>query len=161
MKKSFREILLHIKTWLFKTVFRRCIIAFISIALVFWLFSFNYVGFNEIGIAWNRVTGTLWKQEPGFHITWPWVSVARVDTRPIRVCVTSSGKGFSCKLVKFVPSAYREFVATEGHYYYWWANRISFNFGYREEYRGMKDILRGYAYGSKMYNFIVVDVEIM
>ncbi len=161
MKNRIRDICSKIYLWLFKTTFRRFIIGFILIAWLAWLSIFNYTSYNEIGIAWNRFTGTLWCQNQGFHITWPWVSVARIDTRPIRVCVTSSGKGFSCKLVRFVPSAYREFVSIEGHYYYWWANRISFNFGYREEYRGMKDILRGYAYGSKMYGFIIIDAEIM
>jgi len=132
-----------------------------SITTTVWLSVSNYTAFNEVGLARDRVTGALWIQAPGVHFTWPWVAVSAIDTRPIRVCVTSAGKGFSCKLVRFVPSAYREFVATEGHYYYWFANRLSFNFGYHEEYRGMKDLMRGYAYGSKVYTFIAIDSEAM
>lgn len=140
---------------------RRIVIVTAVITTTAWLSVSNYTAFNEVGIAWNRVTGTLWIQAPGVHFTWPWVAVSAIDTRPVRVCVTSAGKGFSCKLVRFIPGAYREFVATEGHYYYWFANRISFNFGYSEEYRGMKDLMRGYAYGSKVYAFIAIDSEAM
>jgi hypothetical protein len=77
-----------------------------------------------------------------------------VDTRPVRVCITSTSRSFDCRLVQFQPSEYREFVATQGFYYYWWSNRISFNAGYDEEYRGMKDVLRGYAYSAKPYSFV-------
>lgn len=116
----------------------------------------NYLGYNEVGIARNYVTGALWLQESGFHLTAPWTEVARVDTRPQRVCVTTAGRGFNCKLAQFEPSHYREFVAVEGFYYYWWANRFSFNSGYVDEYRGMKDLLRGYAYSVKPYPFVTV-----
>jgi len=121
-----------------------------------YLACFNHVEPNEVGIAWNRFSGDLWLQNAGWYFTAPWVSVSRIDTRPLRVCVATSGRGFSCKLVQFVPSAYKEFVATEGHRYYWWSNRFSVNFGYDDEYRGMKDILRGYAYGTAKYPFVVV-----
>ena len=116
---------------------------------------YNHTEAYEVGVAWNRVTGALWAQGPGMHWTAPWVSVSVIDTRPQRVCLTTAGRGFNCRLVRFEPSAYREFVAVEGYRYYWWANRLSFNGGYSEEYRGMKDLLRGYAYGSTPYPFIV------
>ncbi len=116
----------------------------------------NYLEPVEEGIAWNFATGELRLQNKGWNFTPPWVLVARIDVRPIRVCVTTAGRGFNCKLVQFEPSAYREFAATEGFYYYWWANRISFNWGYDEEYRGMRDLLRGYAYGVKRYPFVTV-----
>jgi hypothetical protein len=70
--------------------------------------------------------------------------------------VPSAGRGWSAKLVQFEPKAYQEFVATEGFRYYWWANRFSVNFGYRDEYRGIKDIFRGYAYSDKKYPFLTV-----
>ena len=116
----------------------------------------NYVEPFEEGVAWNFVRGDPYLQKKGWNFTWLWVFVARIDTRPIRVCVTTAGRGFNCKLVQFESSAYREFVATEGFRYYWWANRISFNWGYDEEYRGMKDLLRGYAYGVKKYDFVKI-----
>ena len=49
-------------------------------------------------------------------------------------------------LVSFDPNGWREFVNNEGFYYYWWSNRISFNMGYDDEYRGMKDLIRGYSF---------------
>lgn len=116
----------------------------------------NYLEPFEEGIARNFITGELYLQKKGWNLTPPWVVVARVDARPIRVCITTAGRGFNCKLVQFEPSEYKMFVATEGFYYYWWANRISFNWGYNEEYRGMKDLLRGYAYGVKYYPFVAV-----
>lgn len=128
-----------------------CLAVLVSIYFPF----VNYLEPYEEGIAWNFVTGELRLQHKGWNFTHPWVLVARVDARPTRVCVTTAGRGFNCKLVQFEPSAYKEFVATEGFRYYWWANRISFNWGYDEEYRGMKDILRGHAYGVKRYSFII------
>jgi len=124
-----------------------------SLFLVYSLF-FNSLDSYEAGIAWNRISGEVWLQGPGYYFTPPWVAVSCVDTRPRRVCVTTAGRGFNCKLVRFVPEAYREFVAVEGFRYYWWSNRLSFNSGYDEEYRGMRDLLRGHAYGTSKYSFI-------
>lgn len=124
--------------------------------LTFYVGFYNNVEQYQAGIAWNRFTGRLELQHAGMYLTPPWVSVSTIDTRPMRVCVTSAGRGFNCKLVRFVPEAYQEFVATEGHYYFWWANRFSFNTGYHDEYRGMKDLMRGYAYSTMGYKFVDV-----
>ena len=128
-----------------------------TIALLFGAFYFPFVHYTEpteIGISRNWISGELHLDTPGWNITAPWVTVAKVDVPPLRICVTTAGRGFSCKLVQFKPEAFKAFVAVEGFYYYWWANRISFNFGYDDEYRGMKDLLRGYAYGVKQYPFV-------
>lgn len=130
------------------------------VPLFVYLVFFSYTETHEVGIAWNRATGELWRQDPGMHWTAPWVAVSQIDTRPQRLCVMSAGRGFSCKLVRFEPAAYREFVATEGHRYYWWSNRLSFNSGHSDEYRGMRDIMLGYAYGAKRYPFVVTMREI-
>lgn len=128
-----------------------------SVLGLFYLAFVNYLEAYQAGIARNIVTGEVILQDHGgFHLTAPWVQVARVDTRPVRVCITSTARAYNCKLVQFLPNAYKEFVVTQGFRYYWWTNRISFNFGYTEEYRGTKDILRGYAYGVKQYPFIKV-----
>ena len=74
----------------------------------------------------------------------------------MRVSVDSAGHGYNAKLVQFNPDGWQEFIQTEGFYYYWWANRFSFNFGYDEEHRGLKDVLRGYAYSPKQYSFLKV-----
>ncbi len=124
---------------------------------LFYLAFVNYTEAYEVGITRNIVTGEVTLQDRGgFHFTTLWVQVSRTDIRPVRVCITSATRAFNCKLVQFEHSAYKEFVAVQGFQYYWLANRISFNFGYAEEYRGMKDLLRGYAYGVKKYPFVTV-----
>lgn len=125
--------------------------------LGYYLLIVNYTEPTQLGIARNDFTGEMWAQaKGGFHFTSPWVRVAKVDTRPMRVGVNSAGRGFNAKLVQFDSQHWREFVTTEGFAYYWWANRFSFNSGYDEEYRGMRDILRGYAYSAKPYPFIKI-----
>lgn len=123
---------------------------------IFYLSCIHYSGITQAGIMRNWVNGELKLDTPGWNISPPWVSVAKIDTRPMRVCVTSAGRGFNCKLVEFIPGEFKAFVETEGFHYYWWYNRFSFNWGYSEEYRGMKDVLRGYAYSVKQYPFIRV-----
>lgn len=127
--------------------------------LLFYLACVNYVEPSEVGIARNRVTGRMWLQHGGFYLTWPWVGVARIDTRPMRVAVTTSGTARNAKLVQFNQKDWELFVQTEGWRYYWWANRFSINFGYDEEYRGLRDIMRGYAYSVKKYPFITTIQE--
>lgn len=120
----------------------------------------NYVEFQHVGLARNFVTGEMYLQRPGTYITEPWVSVARIDARPVRVCLQSSSiRTTTCKLVRFVPKYYREFVANEGHRYYWLSNRFSYNSGYEHEYRGMQDLLRGYAFMPTEHFFIAEERE--
>ncbi len=133
------------------------IVCVLAILFCFYLGLFNYTEPTEVGVARNRMSGQMWLQEGGgWHVTAPWVSVSTIDIRPLRVSVTTTGRGYSAKLVQFNAREWRKFVDTEGFRYYWWANRFSYNFGYHEEYRGMRDILRGYAYSSKRYPFLVV-----
>ncbi len=131
-------------------------IACLALPALFWLTCIHYTENYQLGIKWNFVTGGLQADDAaGLHITPPWIRISRIDTRPMRVCITTAGRGFNCRLVQFDAKYYREFVATEGFRYWWWANRISFNLGYSDEYRGMKDLLRGYAYSAKQYPFVI------
>jgi len=139
--------------------FRLMAIAFACVAgllFLFWLTCVHHTEAARVGIMRNVFTGEMSTDTPGWNITAPWVKVVKIDLRPMRLCITSAGKGYNCKLVQFQESEWREFVATEGFYYWWWANRASFNLGYDEEYRGIKDLMRGYAYAATKYNFIVV-----
>ncbi len=129
--------------------------SFISLML-FYLFFLNYVEPTQIGIARNSITGQMWLQSGGWHVTNPWTRVARIDTRPMRIAVMSAGHGYHARLVRFVPQHWKTFVEIEGFRYYWWYNRFSFNGGHREEYRGMRDIMRGYGYSAKKYPFIEI-----
>lgn len=131
-----------------------------SMLVLSYLAFIHYTDVNQVAIVWDRATGEVTLDSvPGFNLTAPWTAVARIDTRPVRVCITTTGRSFNCKLVQFVPGSYRDFVAIQGFHYYWLANRISFNSGYSEEYRGMRDILRGYAFGTKKYPFVKVVSE--
>lgn len=127
----------------------------IAILIVYKAFV-GHVEPGRVGVARNIVSGEIRLQHPGWHITPPWMFSTRVDTRPIRVSVDSSGRGYGAKLIQFDLEHWKEFVDTEGWRFYWWSNRFSFNWGYKEEHRGIRDILRGYAYGSKSYPFIKV-----
>ncbi len=131
-----------------------------GLLFLLWLMFFHYTEAYQLGVRWNVTTGEISTDETaGYHLTPPWVFVAQIDKRPMRVCITSAGRSFSCQLIQFVPENYKTFVETEGFRYWWWANRISFNLGYSEEYRGIKDLLRGYAYGAKKYSFVVTIKE--
>lgn len=129
-----------------------------SIVLGYCMF-FNFLTYHEVGLARNIITKNVWLQEPGLHFTHPFVIVTRLDTRPMRVGVHSSSRSASAKLVRFVPQYWQEFVKTEGWRLYWWSNRLSFNWSYPEEYRGWRDVMRGYAYSAKPYPFIEVIEE--
>lgn len=132
------------------------VIPTLSVLIIYVCF-LNYIDYTEIGIEKNILTGYVEVQkDSGWHFTPPWVFVVSIDTRPIRVSVHSAGRGVSSKLVKFEPKFWKEFIETEGWRYYWWSNRLSFNFGYKEEHRGFKDIMRGYGYSSTSYPFITI-----
>lgn len=139
---------------------KKVIIAIAGLFL-FYFSCIHYTDYHEIAIIRNDITGNTYIDSvSGFGVTAPWTQVAKVDTRPIRVCITSSTRNFNCRLVYFDKRYWQEFVSLEGFKYYWWANRFSFNFGYDDEYRGMKDIMRGYAFDSHPHKFIkIIDVE--
>ncbi len=148
-----KENLLNV--WNIKWVKRPVLI--VLAFLTFYLLFLNFVEPTHVGIARNFITGKTWLQDGnGWNLTAPWVYIPEIDARPIRVEVSSAGRGFSAKLVQFNKEYWQEFATTEGIYYYWWANRFSFNLGYDEEHRGIKDIFRGYAYSSKKYSFIKI-----
>lgn len=134
----------------------RFVFVLVGAPILFYLIFLNHIEPDDVGIARNVISGQMWLQKAGWHVTAPWTFVARVGVNPVRVVVPTAGRGFSAKLVQFNPEAWREFVATEGFRYYWWANRFSINFGCREEHRGMRSILLGYAYSAKRYPFVTV-----
>lgn len=120
---------------------------------------FPFTHFSEptqVGVMRNMVSGEVKRDSPGWNFSPPWVAVAKLETTPVRVCLTTAGRAFNCKLVQFNPSELQSFISTEGFRYYWWDNRISFNFGYSEEYRGNRDLFRGYGYSTKQYPFLKV-----
>lgn len=129
---------------------------FFLVLLSFYLGFVHHTDTTEMGVRFNYVTGIIESDSSGWHITAPWVKVAKIDLRPSRVCVESAGQGYNCRLVRFVPEQYLKFVDTQGFHYWWWANRISFNMGYRSESRGMHDLMRGYTYSTRPYPFVEI-----
>ena len=128
-----------------------------SLLILLYMGFVNHTEPTEIGIARNWVTGDMWIQEGGgFHVNPPWVWVACVDTRPMRVSVPSGGRGYHAKLIQFQPDKWKDFVEIEGWRFYWLSNRLSINFGHDEEHRGLRDVLRGYAYSPKQHSFLKV-----
>lgn len=135
----------------------KMVLGSLSFLFLFWVFCFHYTDSHQVAIARNEVSGELWLDDkPGPNISAPWVKVVRIDIRPMRVCVSTSSRSFNCRLVEFDKNGWREFVETEGFRYYWWDNRFSYNSGYDDEYRGMKDLLRGYSFDSEKRKFIKV-----
>lgn len=128
----------------------------LAVILAVYLPLVHYLELHQAGLGWNWVTGEVWLTQGGIHFSSPAMMVARIDTRPKRVCVTSTTRAVNCRLVQFDLDHFQEFLKTEGFRYYWWSNRLSVNFGYDDEYRGWKDVLRGYGFSVKHYSFIKV-----
>jgi len=125
---------------------------------LFWLFFFHYTDVNEVAICRNIVTGDMYLDSiPGPNITAPWVQVAKIDTRPQRLCIECNCRNINCFLVSFDYSGWKDFVNKEGFRYYWWSNRFSFNMGHKKTYRGMDDILKSYAFDGSKYKFIKIE----
>lgn len=121
----------------------------------FYFMFFNYIEVHQVAIKRNILSGeTEIDSTAGLSLSAPWVFVSNIDTRPHRICVTSASRNFNCMLVSFDPKYYNEFINLEGFYYYWWANRISFNMGHDQEYRGMSNLIRGYAFDKTKRPFI-------
>lgn len=134
---------------------RRTILAVAIVPIIAFLSTFNYVEQGNAGLAWNPISGQITLQKAGMHWTAPTTLVTTVETRPQRLCLTSSAQAApNCRLVQFEERYYKEFVAVEGWRYYWFNNRLSFNFGHPETYRGFRDVLRGYAFSAQRYPFI-------
>jgi hypothetical protein len=131
-------------------------ITFLSV-LLFWLACIHWTGIHQVAIKRNIVTGKVEIDSiAGINVTLPWIQVARIDIRPHRVCIECSCRALSCRLVEFNPKHWDEFLEKEGFKYYWLSNRISFNLGADQEYRGIDWILRGYAYDTNEHNFLKI-----
>ncbi len=122
--------------------------------ILFWSLCFSYNDSYHFSIERNYITGNITTNGPGYSISLPWVQVVRIDTRPFRSCVDCSCNNIKCKLISFNQSGYRDFIQKEGLEYYWWRNRFSFNWGNEHEYRGLKNVLRGYSFDNVQYSFI-------
>lgn len=113
--------------------------AVLIISLTTYLFFWNHVGYNEIGVSYNSMTGELNKQEVGWHFTPPWVRVIYIPTIPIRVDFDRYSRFLLPKLVQFNTKYYKEFIQVEGFHYF-------FDFSM---------VLREYAFSDNKWDFII------
>lgn len=126
-----------------------------SILFMFYMFFVTIQDVNHYSIKRNYFTGDVQLDTvPGIKISSPWTQVIRIDNRPFKICVTSSSKVLNCGVYSFNPKGFEGFIKREGVEYYWWRNRLSFNLGHKEEYRGFVDILKGYTLDKDRYEFI-------
>jgi hypothetical protein len=129
-------------------------------ALLIWSLLFHWTGIHQIAIKRNLITGVIEIDSiAGINVSVPWVQVSRIDTRPRRLCIDCDCRSLNCKLVEFKKEGWKEFVDREGFRYYWLSNRLSFNSGSKQEYRGTNWILRGYAYDNQSHSFIKITKE--
>lgn len=126
-----------------------------SFVFCIYLSTVSYTDITKVSLIRNHITGEVRLDSlNGIKFTAPWVSVSRIPVNPFKVCITSASRNLNCKLVKFNPTNWKELVAREGFRYYWLDNRISINMGYSEEYRGFRDLLRGYSFDENPLPFI-------
>lgn len=127
-----------------------------GVLFIFYLLFFNFLTMNQISFNHNIIDGTVQCDTvPGFKLSAPWIQVSKIDKRPVRVSIDCSCRNLTSKLVQFNPKEYESFIQKEGWGYYWLRNRISFNFGNKEEWRGFDNVLRGYAFDQEKYKFLI------
>ena len=158
LDQLFIRFLNYMKMLFRKSIFRNKYTIIFSILTFCYFTLYNYTDYSHCSINRNIFTGYMYIDTiPGHNLTFPWVQIVQVDLKPCRIPILSNSRTFNYKLVRFNPKFYREFVSTEGYRYYWWSNRISFNFGHDYESRGFFDVLKGYAYDSKKWDFIIIE----
>lgn len=148
-----KNILIILKLTVQQPVTKKIVTGFV-IVLLFWIFFIHYNNTHHVSISRNFFTGEIkLDTTKGIKFSHAWVQVIKFDTRPIKVCIDCSCSNINCRLIAFNPNGWQEFINREGFKYFWFKNRFSFNSGQEHEYRGIKHVLRGYAYDKK-YSFI-------
>lgn len=126
--------------------------------ILFYLFCYSYTPNYKVSIERNILNEIVQIDTlSGHKISPPWVQVSRIDIRPHRVCIECGCRNINCRLVSFNPNGWKSLVEREGFHYYWLTNLISFNSAHEHEYRGMINILRGYAFDKNPPNFVKVE----
>ena len=60
-----------------------------SSLFMIWLMFINYTDVHEVNIRRNHLSGeTTLDSISGFNLSWPWVQIISIDTRPIREFVS-------------------------------------------------------------------------
>lgn len=128
----------------------------IGVVFLCYLMFYHHSKSYEFVITRNLITGEIKPDShTGHHLTWPWVQAVKIDTRPRKVCIPSASRNMNCRLVQFDTSQWRALIKYEGFSYYWWYNRISFNWS-QKTYRGVDNLLLGHAYGRTRGSFVKI-----
>jgi hypothetical protein len=126
---------------------RRFIILTPVFLFLFYLLFYHYTDNYEFGLTQDLFSGEVKPDKhSGHHFTAPWVLATKIDTRPRKVCIASASRNMVCRLVQFDTAYWKDLIKVEGFRYYWWYNRVSFNWS-QETYRGIDNLLLGHAYG--------------
>lgn len=132
------------------------ILSLIGVLLI-WLLFFNWTGYHQISVRRNIITGNLSVDSTaGPSISWPWVQVVNIETRPRKLCVDCNCKTLNCKLVQINKGKILNLIDREGFKYFWLQNRLSFNISSDHEYRGLDYTLRGYAFTDEDFDFVSI-----
>lgn len=128
----------------------------LSIALfIIYALTFHWTPTTHVTITRNILNGELNIDSiAGPSITPPWVQAANIDTRPQRICIECKCRNINCKLIAFNHEHWKQLIDKEGFRYFWWDNRLSFNLNHNNEYRGIRDLLKGYAFDGKHHEFL-------
>ena len=129
----------------------------LAVITTIFIWPLRYVAPGFADITWQPLSGEIGLLHTGWNVVGPLTFTTEIDTRPQRLCLSSdTHAAANCRLVQFDITRVNDFVATEGWRWYWWSNRLSFNAGYDETYRGFRDVLRGYAFSANQYPFVKV-----
>ncbi len=82
---------------------------------LFYLFFFNHVGANAVGLAYDTRQGTFFKQPTGWHFTAPWVFSADYSTVPFKVEFMSGAKVNNVFILRFRHEYYADYIAVNGY----------------------------------------------
>ncbi|MBI4119995.1 MAG: hypothetical protein HY454_00875 [Parcubacteria group bacterium] len=118
----------------------------IVVGFLFWLACLNHVSVNEIGIAYDSMSGRVWPQtQAGWYMTTPFVRVAYITTLPVRVTIPSEARVMVSKLVRFKIEGLEDYIRLQG---------FSYLLGSTFE-----NILLGYAFSGNTYSFLEIMQE--
>jgi hypothetical protein len=114
--------------------------------LSFYFAFLNHVSVNEVGIAYNSISGEIKEQRhPGFYVTSPATIVGYLSTLPTKVTIPSDAKIINSKIVKFNPDYLNEFIKDQG-----------FKWGLSNS---QESIFLGFAYSGKKYPWLEIVQE--
>lgn len=133
----------------------------IFLLLIFRATSVTFVDNHELGYKFNRISGTLdTLDRKGYFIYVPIAqSINTIDLRPFQVCINANGRVLNCKLVKFNPRGFFQYINIHGIDTYS-VNGLSSGV---TPTGNLYEIMKSYAYssdGGREYPFLDVLKEI-